>query len=102
MAACCVQYYDQITCRTVTCYQSKCSRGGLEPSSLMGAIIASSKIYVIVVCQPTPQRRKTPSTVTTQVLENTPRMTIPCCYCDQFHTPNNCDTVIIKVEAHHV
>ena len=51
------------------------------------------------VCQPTPQRRKTLSTATTQVSEKTPGMTtIPCCYCDQFLAPTNCDTVT-EVEA---
>ena len=71
--------------------------------SLMGAIeeeiIARERIDVSTVRQPTPRREgRTPPTVTTLVSGNTLGVTVPCCYCNQFHAPTNCDAVI-EVEA---
>ena len=71
--------------------------------SLMEAIeeeiIARERIDVSAVRQPTTRREgRTPPTATTLVSGNTLGVTVPCCYCNQFHTPTNCDTVI-EVEA---
>lgn len=62
-------------------------------------IIARERIDMSTVHQPTPRREaRTPYTAMTLVSGNTLGMTVPCCYCNQFHAPTNCDTVI-EVEA---
>ena len=71
--------------------------------SLMEAIeeeiIARERIDMSAVRQPTPRREgRTPPTATTLVSGNTLGVTVPCCYCNQFHAPTNCDTVV-EVEA---